>query len=98
MKTPTFKEFMNLDWDGIEPFYQVLQEMELGEGSLDSWMEGWSDLRKLVDERYARLELATELDTTDDRGRERTIMIFWRIFTQSIRAADQKLKRKTPGQ
>ncbi len=93
MKTPTFNEFMTLDQDGIEPFYQALQEMELGEDTLDSWMEGWSDLRKLVDERYARLELATELDTTDIKAEKNYHDFLEKIYT-SVRTADQKLKEK----
>jgi len=93
MKTPTFTEFMTLDWEGIEPLYQVLQEMELGKGSLDNWMEYWSDLRKLVDERYARLQLATELDTTDEEA-EKQYHDFLENIYPSIRVADQKLKEK----
>ena len=93
MKTPTFSEFLTLDWDGIGPLYQALQEMELGEDSLDSWMEGWSDLRKLVDERYARLSLATKLDTTDEEA-EKKYHDFLEHIYPSTRAADQKLKEK----
>jgi oligoendopeptidase F len=93
MKTPTFDEFMTLDRDGIEPFYQVLQEINLDEGSLDRWMEGWSDLRKLVDERYARLSLATELDTTDEEAEKQYHDFLGNIYP-SIRVADQKLKEK----
>ena len=93
MNTPTFAEFMSLDWKTIEPLYQVLQEMELTEGSLDKWMEGWSDLRKLVDERYARLELANQLDTTD-KGVEKEYHDFLENIYPPIRAADQKLKEK----
>jgi len=93
MKTPTFNEFMALDQDGIEPLYQVLQDMELGKGSLDNWMEGWSDLRKLVDERYARLSLATELDTTDEEAEKEYHDFLENIFPVT-QAADQKLKEK----
>jgi len=93
MKTPTFKEFMKMDWNGIEPFYLDLQEMELGEDNLDSWMEGWSDLRKLVDERYARLQLATELDTADIKA-EKNYHDFLEKIYPSVRTADQMLKEK----
>lgn len=93
MKTPTFEEFMVLDREGIEPIYQALQEMELGEDSLNIWMEGWSDLRKLVDERYARLSLATELDTTDEEA-EKEYHDFLENIYPAAQAADQKLKEK----
>ena len=65
MKTPTSTEFMSLGWEKIQPFYQGLQDIELTEGYLEAWMEQWSDLRKLVDETYARLSLAVNLDTED---------------------------------
>lgn len=93
MKTPTCSEFMALDRNEIEPLYQVLQEMDLDAGSLDSWMEGWSDLRKLVDERYARLSLATELDTTDEEA-EKKYHEFLEDVYPATQAADQKLKEK----
>jgi len=93
MKTPIFTEFMNMDWDGIEPLYLALQEIELGEDSLDAWMEGWSDLRKLVDERYARLSLATELDTTDEKAEKKYHEFLEKIYP-ATQAADQKLKEK----
>jgi oligoendopeptidase F len=93
MKTPTFSEFMALDWEGIEPLYQILEKTDLSDGSVDQWMEGWSDLRKLVDERYARLELATELDTTDEEAEKRYHDFLENIYP-STQAADQKLKEK----
>ncbi len=93
MKTPTFNEFMAFDRESIEPLYQVLQEVELTEGSLDSWMEGWSDLRKFVDERYARLSLATELDTTDEEAEKKYHGFLENIYP-AAQAADQKLKEK----
>jgi len=93
MKTPTFEKFMILDKDEIEPLYQTLQDMELVEDSLESWMEGWSDLRKLVDERYARLSLATELDTTDEKA-EKDYHDFLENIYPATQAADQELKEK----
>jgi len=93
MKPPAFKLFMTLNWESIQPLYQQLEDMELTEESMDLWMEGWSDLRKLVDERYARLELATELDTADELA-EKNYLEFIEEIYPSIKTADQKLKEK----
>ncbi len=93
MRTPTFKEFMTLDWKSIEPLYQYRQEIELTQDTLDHWMADWSDLRKLVDERYARLSLATELDTTAEEA-EKKYHDFLENIYPATQSADQKLKEK----
>ena len=66
MKAPSFQEYFTSTWEQIEPYYQSLLERKLTEENVDDWMSDWSDLRKLVDERNARLSLATDLDTTDE--------------------------------
>ncbi len=96
MKTPAFQEFRSLNWEGIQPLYQQLEDYELTEDSQDSWMEQWSDLRKLVDERYARLELATKLDTTDEEAEKQYYDFLDNVYP-SIKAADQVLKEKILG-
>ncbi len=96
MKPPAFKVFMTLNWEGIQPLYQQLEDIELTEESLDLWMEGWSDLRKLVDERYARLALATELDTADEEKEKRFFDFLEHVYP-STQAADQGLKEKLLG-
>ena len=96
MKTPAFQEFRSLNWEGIQPLYQQLEDFELTEDSQDSWMEQWSDLRKLVDERYARLELATEQDTTDEEAEKQYYDFLDNVYP-SIKAADQVLKEKILG-
>ena len=96
MKTPAFQEFRSLNWEDIQPLYQQLEDFELTEDSQDSWMEQWSDLRKLVDERYARLELATELDTTDEEAEKQYYDFLDNVYPP-IKAADQVLKEKILG-
>jgi len=93
MKTPAFKEFKSMTWEEIQPLYQQLLDIELSEDTLVSWMEKWSDLRKLLDERYARLELATAQDTTDEAA-EQEYLDFIEKVKPSTQAADQKLKEK----
>ena len=93
MKTPSFNEFALLDWEGIQPYYDQLLDMDLNKESLDFWMKNWSDLRKLVDERNARLSLATALDMSDEVA-EKDYHDFLEDVYPAIRAADQKLKEK----
>jgi oligoendopeptidase F len=93
MKTPAFEKFIDMDWEEIQPFYDDLEKGQLEEGTLTAWMTGWSDLRKLVDERYARLELAIEQDTTDEEAEKAYHGFLEKIYPQA-RTADQKLKEK----
>ena len=93
MKTPPFTDFLEMDWEEIQPLYQELEKDQLDEKTLITWMTGWSDLRKLVDERYARLSLATELDTTDEEA-EKAYHAFLENVYPKAQAADQKLKEK----
>ncbi len=93
MKTPAFDKFINLDWTGIEPLYQDLQNLEITQESLDAWMDDWSELRKLVDERYARLSLAIKLDTADEKAEKKYLDFIENVYP-ATQAADQKLKEK----
>jgi oligoendopeptidase F len=93
MKIPTFQEYFSYPWDNIKPFYQSLQERELIQDSLAPWMEDWSELRKLVDERYARLSLAAELNTADAEA-EQAFHQFLEEVYPPIQSADQVLKEK----
>ena len=93
MKTPSFSDFLDMDWEDIQPLYHDLEKDPLDEKTLTTWMTGWSDLRKLVDERYARLSLATELDTTDEKA-EKDYHAFLENVYPKAQAADQKLKEK----
>ena len=96
MKIPSFQEYFISTWEQIAPLYQSLLERELTKDKVDSWMRDWSELRKLVDERNARLSLATDLDTTDVNA-EKAYHQFLEEFYSSAQSADQKLKEKLLG-
>ena len=93
MKTPPYEEFMTMDWEEIYPLYVELEQLQLEEDALTAWMTGWSDMRRLIDERYSRLSLAAELDTTDE-GAEKAYHDFLEQIYPNALAADQKLKEK----
>lgn len=93
MKIPGFEKYMDMDWEEIQELYQGLLEEELQKETLTAWMTGWSDLRKLVDERYSRLSLATAVDTTDEEAENDFYAFIEEIYPQAL-AADQMLKEK----
>ena len=93
MKTPSFEEFMAMDWEDMYPLYVELEQAQLEEETLSAWMTGWSDLRKLIDERFSRLSLATALDTTDEEAEKAYHDFLEQIFPKA-QSADQKLKEK----
>jgi oligoendopeptidase F len=93
MKIPKFDKYMEMGWEEIRELYDELLEVELGEETLTPWMTGWSDLRKLVDERYSRLSLATAVDTTDEKA-EKDFYAFIEDIYPSVLAVDQKMKEK----
>jgi oligoendopeptidase F len=93
MKTPTFQEYSSFTWEQIEPFYNELVDREITKELVDDWMAEWSELRKFADERYARLSLAADLDTTDEMA-ENAYHKFLEDVYPSILSADQELKKK----
>jgi oligoendopeptidase F len=93
MNFPDFHEFQSLKEEQILPYYHSLQERSLSEKSLETWMDDWSTLRKLVDETYARLQLAYQLDTTDEKA-ERRYLEFLADVYPGLEEADQQLKEK----
>ncbi len=93
MNLPSFQEYFGSTWEQIAPLYQTLQSQEVNSESIDSWMLDWSELRKLVDERNARLSLAADLDTADEKA-ETAYHQFLEEFYSSAQSADQKLKEK----
>ena len=93
MNIHPYDEFSEMDWAEIEKLFGALGEIELTEETLPGWMSGWSDLRKLVDERYSRLSLATDLDTTDEAA-ERAYHTFLEEIYPKALSADQLMKEK----
>ena len=93
MELPDIKEFMNMNWVEIEPSYGALKTRDLNQGNVEEWLKDWSSLRELISERYARLLLATSLDTQDEEV-EKSFHIFLEEVYPPAEAADQVLKEK----
>jgi oligoendopeptidase F len=93
MKIPTFQEFFVYPWVEIAPLFQAIEDAELTTESTPAWLSDWSEIRKLVDERYSRLSLAADLDTTDEKA-EKAYHHFLEEIYPKIQSGEQKLKQK----
>lgn len=93
MQVPDMESFMTMSWGDIEPYYQTLQENEIDPDSLDAWLKGWTRLRELVSERYARLQLNSLQDTRDKEAESRFKSFLEDVYPR-IEAADQALKKR----
>jgi oligoendopeptidase F len=86
-------EFMHWPWTQIEPHYQELVERPLNAANIPTWLENWSRLAELVDERYQRLYVAITVDTTDEASKQEYDSFLDQIYPNA-QAAEQKLKEK----
>lgn len=93
MEFPTINTFMTLEWPEIKPLFEELEDQKLTSGSVEDFLGQWSSLRKLVDETYARLQLANAQDTTDEEAEARYHGFLADIYP-AAESADQRLKEK----
>lgn len=90
---PAATTFMEWPWDQMEPYYQDLAERPLDASNAPSWLTDWSRVRELVDETYARLQLAYDKNTADETAEKRYMAFVENIYPKT-QAAEQKLKEK----
>ena len=93
MEFPTIDTFMTLKWPEIKPLFEELEDQKLTPGTVEDFLFQWSSLRKLVDEAYARLQLANAQDTTDEEAEARYHGFLADIYP-AAESADQRLKEK----
>lgn len=86
-------DFLTWTWPQVEPYFQELLERPLTESGLHRWMSDWTRLKDLVEERYARLKVALDQDTTDPQAEAR-YHAFLDNFQPAAQAMDQRLKEK----
>jgi oligoendopeptidase F len=89
----TAQEFMDWNWSRIEPYYQDLNARSLSNKIVSTWLADWTRLSNLVSETYARLFVATTLDTRDQEAEQRYHAFLDQIYP-AVEAAEQKLKQK----
>jgi len=85
--------FINWDWAQIKPYADDLAKRSLSTTSLDDWVKDWSDLNRMLSEIYARLWVATSLDTADQEVKNRFNTFLDETYTP-WQAANQVLKQK----
>ena len=85
--------FMDWPWSRIEPFFRELKRRALTQKSVDKWLTDWSHLSDLVDETFARLQVATTVNTADKEAERRYHAFLDHIFPET-QAAAQRLKTK----
>ena len=90
---PSIREFMNLPWSQIEPYYRQLLERPLDQAQVAAWLEDWSQLARLLNETSNRLYVATTVNTEDEVA-ERRYQEFLDEIYPSAQAWDQQLKEK----
>ncbi len=85
--------FMQWKWSQFEPHYESLSKQDLSSANLDDWVMEWSDLSRIVSEIFARLIVATTVDTADQEAKQRFNAFLDEIYTPS-QVANQVLKHK----
>lgn len=85
--------FINWNWAQIKPYADNLAKRSLSPTSLDDWVMDWSDLNRMLSEIYARLWVATTLNTADQDAKNRFNTFLDETYTSS-QAANQVLKQK----
>ncbi len=82
-----------LQWSDLEARYAELQARPLTGGNAYSFLVEWSDLSKTVAETCAYLQLASDLNTTDQAAQEQ-LSHFYRVTQPAATIADTGLRRK----
>ena len=85
--------FMRWKWEQIKPFTDDLVQRRLATVTVNDWVMDWSDLSRLVSEIYARLRVATTVNTADQEAKHSFNDFLDRIHTP-FQAVNQELKQK----
>ncbi|MGA2489664.1 MAG: M3 family oligoendopeptidase [Anaerolineales bacterium] len=80
-------------WPEIKPYYQELESRYIVATDVEAWLEDWSSVGERIEELYARLSVATSVNTADKEANERMNKFLDSIFP-NVMAAEQKLKEK----
>ncbi len=86
-------DFLDWNWSQIEPLFQDLRQQSLTESNIIEWLNAWSELSKLLDERYWRLYDATTIDTSCRESAE-NFEVFLEQIRPKAKSAEQNLKEK----
>jgi len=90
---PSTQELMMWDWTRFEPLYQAVEESQISQENLDTWLADWSRVSESVNELYNRLYVATTRNTADKDVETRYNAFLDEIFPRS-QEAEFRLKQK----
>jgi oligoendopeptidase F len=88
-----YSEFIYWTWPQFEPYYQDLSDRSISADNVAGWLADWSHIAKMVQEAYARLHLATSLNTADVEAEQHYNTFSGEVYPQ-VEAAEQQLKQK----
>ena len=87
----TLETLIAWTWTEIEPHYKDLESRPITAANVDAWLSDWSSIGERIEELYARLSVATSINTADKEADERMNHFLDDIFP-NVMAAEQKLK------
>lgn len=80
-------------WKEFAPYYQELVERQLSSATVADFMRDWTHLHDRIDEVYARLSVAKDLNTMDKEAEARYLRFLNEIYPK-FKESEQKLKAK----
>lgn len=85
--------FMAWEWDQVKPYFDDLATRPLNLDTLDKWLSDWTHLSALLSERFARLNVATTVNTTDAKAAE-SLNHYLDTIYPNLKIANQSLNLK----
>ncbi len=94
MNTPLPEHAVDLnDWTQLKPAFDELAAAPLSAATCEAWLADWTRVAYLVYEAFARINVATTINTEDAAAKKR-LFHFLEHIIPSVQAADQILKSK----
>jgi oligoendopeptidase F len=85
-----------LDWNQIQPHFANLQNQELDQHNVDTWLQDWSDLESQIYEVYSRAYRA-KMENTADADAEASFTELLEHVLPPVTVAANQLKEKLVG-
>ena len=87
------KALLAWTWPEIDPFYKELESRSIIAENVAAWLADWSSVDECIEEMYARLSVATTVNTADQAAEEGMNKFLDGIFSK-VMAAEEILKEK----
>lgn len=87
------EDLIDWDWSRYEPYYNDMAGCSLTAASVDGWLEDWTIVNESLEEQYARLYVATAVNTADSAARQRFDNFIDAVYPPA-EAVSQTLKQK----